>query len=159
MTTTPSTIRNYKQVTEIFREISLSQDSVKQFQVGEISDLDMQNQQHEFVRFPLVFMVPRPSTMDRFGKMILGFSFVVSDIVKNNDEYLTIDTQNNCLMIMQDIMSKFIMTDWATVPLKIQTPITMIPFMERFNNNLAGWSAEINVEVQNPFDLCNAAFN
>jgi hypothetical protein len=59
---------------------------------------------------------------------------------------------------MQDIFSKFIMTDWATVPLKIETPITTVPFMERFNNNLSGWAAEINVEVQNPFDLCNAAF-
>jgi hypothetical protein len=159
MATTPATVRNFKQVTEIFREISLSQESVKQFQIGELSDLDMQNAEHEFVRFPLVFMVPRASQMDRFGKMTLGFSFIVSDIVKDNDEYLTIDTQNNCLMIMQDIMSKFIMTDWATVPLKVETPIRMVPFMERFNNNLSGWAAEINVEVQNPFDLCNAAFN
>jgi len=159
MAKTPATVRNFKQVTEIFREISLSQESVKQFQIGELSDLDMQNVEHEFVRFPLVFMVPRASQMDRFGKMTLGFSFIVSDIVKDNDEYLTIDTQNNCLMIMQDIMSKFIMTDWGTVPLKVETPIRMVPFMERFNNNLSGWAAEINVEVQNPFDLCNAAFN
>jgi len=159
MTATPTTIRNFKQVTEIFREISLSQESVKQFQIGELSDLDVENAEHTFVRFPLVYMVPQPSIMDRFGKMTLGFSFVVCDIVKNNEEFLTIDTQNNCLMIMQDIFSKFIMTDWATVPLKIETPITMIPFMERFNNNLAGWAAEINVEVQNPFNLCDAAFN
>ena len=158
MTTTPITIRSYKQVTEIFREISLSQESVKQFQIGELSDLDMENAEHTFVRFPLVYMVPQPSVMDRFGKMTLGFSFIVCDIVKDNDEYLTIDTHNNCLMIMQDIFSKFIMTDWATVPLKIETPITTVPFQERFNNNLSGWAAEINVEVQNPFDLCNAAF-
>jgi hypothetical protein len=159
MTTTPITIRNYKQVTEIFREICLSQESVKQFQLGVSEDLDVENAEHTFQRFPLVFMIPQPSTMDRFGKMILAFSFIVADIVKDNDEYLTIDTHNNTLMIMQDIFSKFIMTDWATVPLKIQTPITMVPFQERFNNNLSGWAAEINVEVQNPFDLCNAAFN
>lgn len=159
MTTTPITIRNYKQVTEIFREICLSQESVKQFQLGVSEDLDVENAEHTFQRFPLVFMIPQPSTMDRFGKMILAFSFIVADIVKDNDEYLTIDTHNNCLMIMQDIFSKFIMTDWATVPLKIQTPIQMVPFQERFNNNLSGWAAEISVEVQNPFDLCNAAFN
>ena len=159
MTTTPITIRNYKQVTEIFREISLSQESVKQFQLGELSDLDMQNNEHTFVRFPLVYMVPQPSTMDRFGKMVLGFSFIVCDIVKNNEEHLTIDTHNNTLMIMQDIFSKIILTDWSGVPLKIETPITIVPFQEQYNNNLTGWAAEINVEVQNPFDLCNAAFN
>lgn len=159
MTTTPITIRNYKQVTEIFREICTSQESVKQFQLGVSEDLDVENAEHTFQRFPLVFMIPQPSTMDRFGKMVLAFSFIVADIVKDNDEYLTIDTHNSTLMIMQDIFSKFIMTDWATVPLKIQTPIQMVPFQERFNNNLSGWAAEISVEVQNPFDLCNAAFN
>jgi hypothetical protein len=61
-------------------------------------------------------------------------------------------------MIMQDIFSKFIMTDWLTVGAKIETPIYITPFVERFNNNLAGWSAEISVEIQSPFNLCDAAF-
>jgi hypothetical protein len=96
--------------------------------------------------------------MDRFGKMLLGFSFIVMDIAKDNDEQLQIDTHNNTLMIMQDIFSKFIMTDWLTVGAKIETPIYMLPFVERFNNNLTGWSADISVEIQSPFNLCDAAF-
>jgi hypothetical protein len=149
---------SYKEVIELIESIALSQMSVKQFQVGELSDLDMQNDEHTFVRFPLVYMVPRISSMDRFGKMVLGFSFIVADIAKDNVEQLQINTHNNTLLIMQDIFSKVIMTDWNTVGIEIETPILMTPFVEKYNNNLTGWAAEINVIVKSPFNLCDAAF-
>jgi len=149
---------SYKQVTELFRSIALSHQAVKQFQVGALSDLDIQNATHPFQRFPLVFMIPRVSSMDRFGKMVLGFTFHVADIAVNEED-LQINTHNNTLLIMQDIFSKILMTDWNEVGINLETPIIMQPYLESFNNNLAGWAAEIRVEVKSPFDLCAAAFN
>lgn len=152
-----SSITTYKQVIKEFETIALSQMSVKQFQVGQLSDVDVENHIHTFQRFPLVFMVPGTSTLDRFGRMTIGFSLIVADIAKNEEE-LQVDTHNTTLMIMQDIFSKIIMTDWAAVDLNLETPISITPFLESFNNNLAGWTAEINVEVKSPFNLCSAAF-
>lgn len=149
---------SYKQVVELIREICLQQVAVKQFQVGELSDVDVENMDHPFQRFPLVFMIPRTSTMDRFGKLTLGFSFHVNDIAKDNEEDLAINRHNSTLMIMQDIFSKIIMTDWAEVGIKLETPIFIEPYVERFNNNLVGWSAEINIVCKSPFNLCDAAF-
>ena len=154
----PAPIATYKELIDLFRSICTSQLAVKQFQVGQLSDIDNQNVENTFVRYPLVFMIPGQSSMDRFGKVLFGFSFIVMDIAKDNDEQLAIDTHNNTFMIAQDIFSKFIMTDWLTVGAKIETPIYLLPFVERFNNNLAGWSAEISVEIQSPFNLCDAAF-
>lgn len=148
---------SYKQVIDLFREISLSQIAVKQFQVGLPSDLDVETN-ITFQRFPVVFMTPEISSMDRFGKLTLGFTFTVADIAKDNVEDLQINTYNNCLMIMQDIFSKIIMTDWNTVGIKLETPINIVPFQEQANNNLTGWAAEIDVEVKSPFNLCDAAF-
>jgi hypothetical protein len=148
---------SYKQVIDLFREISLSQIAVKQFQVGLPSDLDVETEQ-TFQRFPVVFMTPEISTMDRFGKLTLGFTFTVADIAKDNIEDLQINTYNSTMMIMQDIFSKIIMTDWNSVGIKLETPINIIPFQEKANNNLTGWAAEINVEVKSPFNLCDAAF-
>ncbi len=148
---------SYKQVVDLFREISLSQIAVKQFQVGLPSDLDVETDQ-TFQRFPVVFMTPEISTMDRFGKLLLGFTFTVADIAKDNNEDLQINRYNSTLMIMQDIFSKIIMTDWNSVGIKLETPINIIPFQEKANNNLTGWAAEINVEVKSPFNLCDAAF-
>lgn len=148
---------SYKQVTEVFREIALTQIAVKQFQVGEVSDLDIQVDSHPFQRFPLVFMIPRTSSMDRFGKLTLGFTFHVADVAVNEED-LQVNRHNSTLMIMQDIFSKIIMTDWNAVGIELETPIFITPYVERFNNNLAGWSAEINVIVKSPFNLCDAAF-
>ena len=60
---------------------------------------------------------------------------------------------------MQDIFSKIIMTTWSEVDIELETPINIVPFVEAYNNNLAGWSAEINVIIKSPFNLCDAAFN
>jgi hypothetical protein len=149
--------QTYKLTVELFESICLSHMAVKQFQVGELSDLDIENVDHTFVRFPICFMIPRTSLMDRFGKLTLGFTFMVADIAENLED-IQINTHNNCLMIMQDIFSKIIMTTWSEVDIELETPIVFSPFVEAYNNNLAGWSAEINVIVKSPFNLCDAAF-
>lgn len=154
VTTQPTT---YKQVVQLFEQIALSQMSVKQWGVGDISDLDIQTDVHPFQRFPVVFMVPQVSTMDRFGKLTLGFDIICADIAKNEED-LQINTHNNTLLILQDIFSKIIMTDWSTVGIELETPIPLTPFLERFNNNLAGWTANVNIIVKSPFNLCDAAF-
>lgn len=156
--TAPIQPQTYKQLIQAFEEICLNQMSVKHFQVGELSDVDIQTNTETFQRYPFVFLIPRLSSMDRFGKMVLGFTMIVADIAKNEED-LQVNTHNNTLMIMQDIFSKVIMSPASSVDWEIQTPINIIPFVERFNNNLAGWSAEINVIIQSPFNLCDAAFN
>jgi hypothetical protein len=152
---TPTT---YKQLIDAFEQICLSQMSVKHFQVGELSDVDIQTNTETFQRYPFVFLIPRASSMDRFGKMVLGFSLIVADIAKNEED-LQRNTHNNTLMIMQDIFSKIILTPPSEVDWDVETPIRMVPFVEKFNNNLAGWTAEINVLLMSPFNLCDAAFN
>jgi len=149
---------SYKQVVELFQSIALSHMAVKQFQVGMVSDIDVENDVHTFQRFPLVFMIPRSSSMDKFGKMVLGFSLVVADIAKDNVEDLQINTYNNTLLIGQDILSKIMMTTWDEVGILVETPVRMTPFQEKHNNNLTGWSWELNVIVKSPFNLCDAAF-
>ena len=149
--------QTYKQLIEAFETICLQQMSVKHFQVGEMSDVDMQTNTETFQRYPFVFLIPRPSSMDRFGKMVLGFTMIVADIAKNEED-LQRNTHNNTLMIMQDIMSRIIMTPPSVLDWDVETPIRMVPFVEKFNNNLAGWSAEINVVLNSPFNYCDAAF-
>lgn len=148
----------YKQTIELFQSIALDQMAVKQFQVGDISEVDIETDVHPFQRFPLVFMVPGLSTMDRYGKMVLGFDIICADIAKDNIEDTQVNTHNNTLMILQDIFSKIILTDEAAIGIDIETPISLNPFSESFNNNLTGWTATINVRVKSPFNLCAAAF-
>ena len=150
-------IQTYKQVIGEIESICLSHLAVKEFTTGLLSDADIQSEEHPFQRFPLVHLIPATSTLDRFGRMVLGFDMLVMDI-SVNEEDLQVNTHNSTLMILQDILSKIIMTDWSTVDINVETPITIEPFQERLNNNLTGWTATLNIEVKSPFNLCDAAF-
>lgn len=151
---TPTT---FKEFIQQFQAICESQLAIKQFQLGEPSDLDVENDQHTFQRFPLAFLIPEISQMDRYGKMSLGFTFVVADIVRNEEDW-QIDTYNSTLMILQDVMSKIVNSPASEVDFTVQTPIIIDPFVERYNNNLAGWSAALTIDIKSPFNLCDAAF-
>ncbi len=153
--TNPTT---YKQFVETFGELCLSHIGIKHFQVGQPSDIDMQTNIETFQRYPFCFLIPENAEMDRFGKFVLTFTFVVGDIAVNEED-LQVNTHNNCLMILQDIFSKVIMSPGADIPYEIYTPIASItPFVEGYNNNLAGWSALFEVQINSPFNLCDAGF-
>jgi len=148
----------YKQFVEEFGALCLSHLGVKHFQVGQPSDIDMQTNKDPFQRYPMCFLVPENAEMDRFGKFVLTFTFVVADIAKNEED-LQVNIHNNTLMIMQDIFSKIIMSPASTIDYEVVTPVASItPFVEAYNNNLAGWAAIFDVQINSPFDLCNAAF-
>jgi hypothetical protein len=151
-------VQTYKQVVETFRGIANSHMSVKQFGIGRPSDFDIETDVFPFQRYPVVFLIPNVSTMGKFGRTVLGFSLIVADIAEDNNEELTINTQNNTFMIVQDILSKIFMTTWDEVDIALQDPVTIIPFQENANNNLTGWRCELNVITKSPFDLCSAAF-
>ena len=151
-------IQTYKEVIGLIESICDSHLAVKQFTVGQLSDADIESAEHPFQRFPMVHLIPATSSLDRYGKMVLGFDMIVGDIAKDNEEDLQINTHNSTLMIMQDLLSKIILTDWTEVDINLETPISIEPFQERLNNNLTGWTATLNIEVKSPFNLCDAAF-
>jgi hypothetical protein len=150
-------IKTYKELADYLRSLALSHAAVHQFQIGDISDIDVQTNKLTPTEYPIVFMVPQLSSLDRGGKVLFGFSLIVADIAKNQED-LQINTHNNTLMIMQDLLSRILLTDWEVVDVNLETPVNIVPFVERFNNNLAGWTAEINLELRSPFNLCQAAF-
>ncbi len=152
-----ATPRTFKELVKQFETICNEHLAIKQFQMGEPSDVDIQNMEHDFQRFPLAFLIPEPSSMDRFGKLSLGFTFVVADIVRNQEDW-QIDTYNSTLMILQDIISKIILSSPTILDYTVNTPILIDPFVEKYNNNIAGWSASLVINIKSPLNLCDSAF-
>lgn len=150
-------IKTYKEFIQFFELMCSQHLAVRQFQVGELSDIDVESNVDTPTQYPLVFLVPQQSFMDRYGKLTLGFSLIVADIAKNQED-LQVNTHNNTLMIIQDLLSRILLTTPTDVDFSVETPVGVTPFVERFKNNLAGWTAEINVELKSPFDFCNSAF-
>jgi len=150
-------ISSFKSLVEYLRELSLSHLNVKQFTFGQLSDLDVETNTQNPTQYPLVMLIPRRADLDAFGKVEFSFALSVQDIT-NYDLGVEEDQLNTTFMILQDLLSRIRMTTWEQVDVKLQTPVVARPFVEGFNNNLAGWSIEVRFEVKNPFNNCDAAF-
>lgn len=150
-------LSSFKSVVEYLRTLALSHVNVKQFTFGQLSDLDVETNTQNPVQFPLVMLIPRRADLDAGGKVEFSFALSVQDIT-NYDLDVKEDQLNTTFMILQDLISRIRQTTWTDVEVFIETPIVARPFVESFNDNLAGWSAEIVLEVKNPFNNCDAAF-
>lgn len=151
-------LSSFKSVVQYMRELSLSHVNVKQFTFGQLSDLDVETNKQNPTKFPLVMMIPRRADFDEGGKAEYSFALSVQDIT-NYDLDVEEDQLNTTLMILQDILSRLRQTTWKDVDVFLRVPVVARPFVESYNNNLAGWSAEVIFEVKNPFNNCEPAFN
>ena len=150
-------IKTYKDVVNYFETLSLSHMAVHQFSSGTFSDIDVQTDTKSPTRYPLVFLVHRAGEIDGGGRLTFRFTLIVADISKDK-ESLEVNRLSDTHLILQDIISMCVLNSWETVQMEIQTPIETTPFVERFNNSLTGWAAEIDVVIKSPLNLCEAAF-
>jgi hypothetical protein len=71
-----------------------------------------------------------------------------------------VDAYSETLNILQDVIAEFkhslTTQSWVDDEVVLQLPITAEPFTARFNNLLTGWSATINIDVNNKNNLCIA---
>lgn len=150
-------ISSFKSVVEYLRELSLSHINVQQFTFGQLSDLDVETNKQNPTKYPLVMLIPRRADLDTGGKVEFSFALSVQDIT-TYDLDVKEDQLNTTFMILQDLISRIQRTTWNEVDVLVETPITARPFVDSFDNQLAGWSAELVFEVKNPFNNCDAAF-
>lgn len=151
-------ISSFKSLVEYLRTLSLSHVNVKQFTFGQLSDLDIETNTQYPVKYPLVMLIPRRADLDAGGKVEFSFALSVQDIT-NYSLDVEEDQLNTTFMILQDLLSRIRQTTWDDVDVFLDTPVVCRPFVESFNNNLTGWSAEVVFQVKNPFNNCDAAFN
>ncbi len=78
----------------------------------------------------------------------------------NKERLGRVDTYSETLQILNDVIAEFkhslTTQSWVDDQVVLQLPITCEPFTARFNNLLTGWSATINVDVNNKNNLCIA---
>jgi hypothetical protein len=130
---------------------------------GDIADFDTK----EFPAYPVANL---QITDTSFGLSTTNYTIqlLVADKIKNKNnessgslnqqsiDYFsgvddTIDIHNNTLGIINDLASY---TQRGIAGFDIDGEITCLPFADRFNNGLAGWSATFNVITHNNKDRC-----
>ena len=152
----------YKEIINRFRTVVQNHKQLKDFGYGELSDLKTQSQlgpEDEGVDYPYLFLLPAPSV--RQGPVMeYSFNMVVMDMARGEegdqyDNYITIQSQ--CQQYIDDVLANlyYYYKDQPEIQL---TSITYTPFKEKYQDELAGMTATITIQVPTPLNECIAPF-
>jgi len=120
---------------------------------GEISDIDLD----KLTNFPLVHLVLEDAIIDE-NTIDFTLNVIAADIVDvskevASDEFLgnnnLQDILNAQLKVITDIVNFFRRNDKVSSNfITIENTVRATPFLERFNNQLAGWEASIQLRTR-----------
>lgn len=157
---TPPVATTYGVLCKMLQDLCLSNMAIKTVRIGPVSSIEMPYSDDEVTqnsyKYPAVHFVPMSADMNG-RSTIFEFSMIVMDLAKDN---LGLDNtvHSETLEISRDLMSKFILTDWTQFRYNLELPATATPFIENFQNSVAGWTTRFQVEAITPLNLCDAPF-
>jgi hypothetical protein len=112
--------------------------------------------------YPYFYVVPS-NVIQEFNFMTYEFQLIVSDIMKRDMDNMT-DILSDTLQIMNDVISMFRLSYTEANGnynefYYVDEAVTIIPFIERYEDLLCGYSATLRIKTRTPLDRCVAAFN
>jgi hypothetical protein len=151
-------IRGFYQLTETIKTNLLADINVNTVTTGDITDINLGKQD----MFPLSHIivnnvVVNEQTLD-FNISILACDIVnqskleTTDIFTgNNDVQNILNTQ---LAVLNKLIQKLRMGNLHTDMYQLDGSPSLDPFYDRFENQLAGWTATMNIKIYNDIYIC-----
>ena len=151
-------IRGFYQLTETIKEQLLLDVNINSVTTGDISDVNLNKQDI----FPLGHIIINNVVVD---EQILTFniSILACDIV-NQSKDLTLDRfkgndnvqdiLNTQLGVLNKLIQRLRMGDLYTDMYQLNGSPSLQPFYDRFENQLAGWTASMDVQIYNDINIC-----
>ena len=151
-------IRSYYKISELLESSLLSNNITKTVTIGDVSEVDLGKQ----TIFPLAHFIVN-SVVSTQQTLVYNITVLVMDIKdtskykevdkfrKNTDEQDILNTQ---LGVLNLLIQKLRFGDLATQGYKLTNDPSCEPFVDRFENNLAGWNADLDIEMPNDQNIC-----
>ena len=151
-------VRGFYQLTETIKTQLLADINVNTVTTGDITDINLGKQD----MFPLSHIivnnvVVNEQTLD-FNISILSCDIVnqskleTTDIFTgNNDVQNILNTQ---LSVLNKLIQKLRMGNLHTDMYQLDGSPSLDPFYDRFENQLAGWTATMNIKIYNDIYIC-----
>jgi hypothetical protein len=151
-------IRGFYLLTEKIKDTLLSDLNVNTVTTGDITEVDLNKQ----TIFPLSHMIVNNVTSSEntlsFNISILAMDIVdqskdsVTDIfLGNNNEQ---DVLNSQLAVLNKLVQKLRIGQLHRDLYQVIGDVSLEPFMDRFENQVAGWTATFDVIIQNDINVC-----
>lgn len=161
---------NLKNIVDDFQLLAQRHKQINSYGFGDLDEFSYQvdrrdkevNPSDQAPYYPYLYVVPANVIQD-FGFMTYEFNLIVSDIMKRDMDNMT-DILSDTLQIMNDVISMFRLS--VTEQLGnyneyyyLDDAVTMVPFIEQYEDLLCGYSATIRIKTKTYLDRCVAAFN
>ena len=163
---------SFRNVVGYLEKIASNHQEIHSFHSGMLDEVDINKLGAE--DYDILYAEPGNVTINQ-GVLTYSFTIYVMDMindevgpssqevfgdVSNRQRLGRVDTYSETLNIIQDVIAEFkhslTTQSWVDGEVVLELPITAEPFTARFNNLLTGWSATINIDVNNKNNLCIA---
>ena len=151
-------VRGFYQLTETIKKQLLEDVNVNTVTTGDISDVNLNKQDI----FPLSHIIVNSVVVNE-QTLDFNISILSSDIVNqskletvdiftgNNDVQNILNTQ---LAVLNKVIQKLRMGNLHTDMYQLNGSPSLQPFYDRFENQLAGWTATMDIQIYNDIYIC-----
>jgi hypothetical protein len=151
-------IRGFYQLTQTIKETLLADINCNTVTTGDIYDVNLNKQDI----FPLAHIIVN-NVLQQEQTLTFNISIIAMDIVEqsksittdkftgNNNEQNILNTQ---LAVLNKVIQKLRMGNLYTDKYQLDTDVNCEPFYDRFENQLAGWTATMDIMIDNDIRIC-----
>ena len=151
-------VRGFYQLTSTIEQQLLADLNTNTVSIGDISKVNLNKQDI----FPLAHMIVNNVTVEeqvlRFNISILACDIVDQSKEETTDRFTGNDNEqdilNTQLAVLNRLIQRLRMGSLHTDMYQLDGNPSLTPFMDRFENNLAGWSADMDILIYNDIYIC-----
>lgn len=151
-------VRGFYQLTETIKDELLKDVNINTVTTGDLTDVNLNKQDMFPLGHIIIDNVTDEEQVLRFNITVLACDivdqskdFTVDRFKGNNDVQNILNTQ---LAVLNRLIQRLRMGTLYTDMYQLDGNPTLTPFYDRFENQLAGWSATITVLIYNDIYIC-----
>jgi len=152
-------MKGFYNVTKELKTALAAEPFVNTVTFGSLDDVDLNKQ----TIFPLSHIIVNNTTVGTktltFNISILAMDIVDISKVATTDIFVGNDNEQDVLNTQLGLLTRIINIlqrgDLYTELYQVQGDVSCEPFVDRFENKLAGWTATFDVVVQNDMTICS----
>ena len=151
-------IRGYYLLTQAIKDALLGDINVNTVTEGDLFDIDLSKQSMFPLSHLIINSVTAQESVLRFNISILSMDIVdeskepTTDIfIGNNNEQDVLNTQ---LAVLNKLVQVLRRGDLYSDKYQLDGDASLEPFVDRFENKVAGWTATLDILVNNDIEIC-----
>ncbi len=152
-------MKGFYNLTDKLKDALIAEPFVNTVTFGSLDDVDLNKQ----TIFPLSHITVNNTTVGSktltFNVSILAMDIVDISKAETTDVFVGNDNEQDVLNTQLALLTRIINIlqrgDLYTELYQVQGDVSCEPFVDRFENKLAGWAATFDVVVQNDMTICS----